>query len=162
MGYAGDDSKYCCGPVVINNGSLGCKVGDPFQIDKGSVLLGVAALAGYSNSTSTSTSTSNNCTPADDSSDKDCPTAEPSTSHDVAIGAGVGVPLGVIALASIVWALWERRQRKQALQSISAPVAVGHPNIGYNPSQGVYRRPPVELSTAPVSELDGSGNGEMK
>ncbi|GIC87316.1 uncharacterized protein Aud_003700 [Aspergillus udagawae] len=37
------------------------------------------------------------------------------SSHDVAIGAGVGLPLAVLALASIAWALWARRHCKYML-----------------------------------------------
>ncbi|PKX88770.1 uncharacterized protein P174DRAFT_516376 [Aspergillus novofumigatus IBT 16806] len=92
--------------------------GDPFTIETGAVIPGVAALAGYVNASSM---TNNTCpTPTGNSSSP--------SSHDVAIGVGVGVPLGVITLASIAWALWERRQlcrrperRRQVNISINIP-----------------------------------------
>jgi hypothetical protein len=67
-------------------------------------------LAGYvkdnsssSNATGSASSMSpQNSSAADKNSD--------SGNHDVAIGAGVGIPLGLIALASIGWALRERRR----------------------------------------------------
>lgn len=98
MGYDTKTPKYCCGSVVDNQ----CKDGDPFTIGNGAVIPEVAALAGYvkasaiTDTTACPTSTGDNTSPS---------------SHDLAIGVGVGVPLGVIALASIVWALWERRRR---------------------------------------------------
>lgn len=33
--------------------------------------------------------------------------------RDAAIGVGVGVPLGVIAIGFLVWAMWERRKRRR-------------------------------------------------
>lgn len=74
-------------------------------------------------------------------------------SKDVAIGAGVGVPLGVIALLSIGWALWERRQRKRASLPPAQPVQPFQP---YQPvvavdrntevsELGAYTTKPVEL-----------------
>ncbi|RHZ45665.1 uncharacterized protein CDV56_103464 [Aspergillus thermomutatus] len=147
MGYDTTNAKYCCGAVVDDNGSLGCQVGDAFTIEKGAVIPGVAALAGYSNSSSNTT-----CTIGDSSSP---------SSHDVAIGAGVGVPLGVIALAAIAWALWERRQCKYArLESVPA---TGAQAIGQYPSHGVYQPHPAELATRQtglVSELDSNGGAK--
>ncbi|CAL5868995.1 uncharacterized protein PFLUO_LOCUS3223 [Penicillium psychrofluorescens] len=41
------------------------------------------------------------------------------SNNDVAIGAGVGVPLGLLAIAFLVWALWERRKGKK-MQALAA------------------------------------------
>ncbi|OAL75064.1 hypothetical protein A7D00_0662 [Trichophyton violaceum] len=46
----------------------------------------------------------------------------------VAIGAGVGVPLGVIAIGAIGWALYERRKRLRLIKTYaSQPIAVQQP-----------------------------------
>lgn len=44
-------------------------------------------------------------------------TSDSSGNKDAAIGAGVGVPLGVIALAAVGWALAERRKRYALINS---------------------------------------------
>lgn len=169
MGYDTTNAKYCCGSVVDN----GCQVGDPFTIENGAVIPGVAALAGYSNSSSiTNTTCSNSSSMATSSNSSSitntsCPTENRSSpsSHDVAIGAGVGVPLGIIALASIAWALWERRQCKHARLE-SAPAAgaqaIGQHQYPY-PPHSVYQTHPAELATRQTklaSELDSNGGAK--
>ncbi|EBA27450.1 conserved hypothetical protein [Aspergillus fumigatus Af293] len=127
MGYDTKTPKYCCGSVVDNQ----CKDGDPFTIGNGAVIPEVAALAGYVKASAITDTTCSNSLSITTSSNSAstaitaCPTStgdntSPS-SHDLAIGVGVGVPLGVIALASIVWALWERRQTKHARLEESMP-----------------------------------------
>lgn len=68
------------------------------------MLYGVAALSGLNNTTCNSSSS----VPTANASDH-----QDNTSREVAIGAGVGVPLGAIALLSIGWALWERKERRR-------------------------------------------------
>jgi hypothetical protein len=83
----------------------------------------------------------------------------------VAIGVGIGVPLAIIALASIAWALWERRQCKYArLESMPATgaQATGQYQHQYPPN-GVDQSHPAELATRQtklVSELDSNGDAE--
>jgi len=36
--------------------------------------------------------------------------AEGGACNDVAVGAGVGVPLGILLAMSLIWAFWERRK----------------------------------------------------
>ncbi|GIJ88013.1 hypothetical protein Asppvi_006929 [Aspergillus pseudoviridinutans] len=123
MGYDTTDAKYCCGSVVDNK----CADGDPLTMDNGAVIPRVAAVAGYSNASSITNAT--------------CPTGNSSSSpsHDVAIGAGVGVPLGAIALASIAWALWERRQCKYArLEICRRPELRRQANTNINIPRTVY------------------------
>ncbi|EAW21153.1 uncharacterized protein NFIA_063140 [Aspergillus fischeri NRRL 181] len=80
-----------------------------------------------------------------------CPTptgdSSSPSSHDLAIGVGDGVPLGAIALASIAWALWERRQCKYArLESMPATgaQATGQYQHQY-PAHGIYQAHPAEM-----------------
>ncbi|CRL25370.1 unnamed protein product [Penicillium camemberti] len=113
----GPETQYCCNSLFANttSGDLICGyVKDspqtPFTVASGTAIPGVAALSDLmkrSNDTSptvtndTSTARNGSCIASNDS-------------NNVSIGAGVGVPLGVIALLSIGWALWERRKRKRA------------------------------------------------
>ncbi|KAB8279560.1 hypothetical protein BDV30DRAFT_3368 [Aspergillus minisclerotigenes] len=118
VGFSGSSSKYCCGSATVKDGSTTCSSdGDPFTITMGTAIPGVAALAvnnsdSDSGSGSGSGSDSNNNSTCDDADYKLKEKAL--DNHDVAIGVGVGVPLGVIAIASIAWALYERRQRRSA------------------------------------------------
>ncbi|KAF7591724.1 hypothetical protein BBP40_001168 [Aspergillus hancockii] len=137
-----NNNEYCCNSIV--NDPAGtfpkCDGGKPtFTVYNAQIKQGVALLANNqpSNSTSDRSSSGNN-----------------GTSHDVAIGAGVGVPLGVIALGSIVWAALERKKRLNALRSPQASHSAGNgfyamPNTpGYQKAPERYsgqQQDPVEL-----------------
>ena len=108
-------STYCCGTPVASGGDTICRDGtDSFQLADAQVLTGYAALA--------------NLVPPDSSSNSSNSTTSPPTSnnsHDTTIGVGLGVPLGVIAIGSLLWALWERRRanklsRAMMISSVSA------------------------------------------
>lgn len=83
--------------------------------------------------------------------------------HDVAIGVGVGVPLGVIAIASIAWALYERRQRRSAVRGVgekgdaggymglNGGSLSGSMNMGGNGNMGMGGMPLAELNTTQAS-----------
>jgi hypothetical protein len=90
---------------VSNDSTIACRDGDDFTVPSGDVIPGYALLANVT-SLSIVRSEPTAVTPII----PDC--------HEAAIGAGVGVPLGVIALASIAWALFERRRRKRAPMSL--------------------------------------------
>ncbi|KAE8352058.1 hypothetical protein BDV28DRAFT_8529 [Aspergillus coremiiformis] len=126
VGYSGGTSTYCCGAVAFKDGKITCQAeGDPFRIDFGTAIPGVAGLA-RNMSCSTTTSSSNstesgstgNSTESGSTGNATCENTGPAdrngSTRDVAIGAGVGVPLGVVALLSMGWALYERRQRQVA------------------------------------------------
>ncbi|KAJ6164532.1 hypothetical protein N7470_003204 [Penicillium chermesinum] len=72
---------------------------------------------GVTNSSSTATS---NLTALPTGTGSSSPQASSTSgNHDAAIGAGVGVPLGVIALGSIIWAFWERRRANKASRALT-------------------------------------------
>lgn len=75
-------------------------------------------------------------------------------SRDVAIGAGVGAPLGIITLFSIMWALWERPKFSQVKASVFTEAADTEP---YRPA-----RPPAELSTTGSRAAELDGHNELK
>ncbi|PYI24417.1 hypothetical protein BO99DRAFT_298675, partial [Aspergillus violaceofuscus CBS 115571] len=106
-------STYCCGTPVANNDSeVVCPDNaSSFEVQTGHAMVGYAMLANVSTLDATTTTTT--CSSSNETSTLANATASCTkgvSSHDAAIGAGVGVPLGVIALASIVWALFERRR----------------------------------------------------
>ncbi|OJD10925.1 hypothetical protein AJ78_08188 [Emergomyces pasteurianus Ep9510] len=164
FGYSGKDSKYCCGGVSIVDGKLGCMNGDAsFTLPRGEAILGVAGLAGNNsspNDPSTTTSTTNpQPTPTHPGTTAPTPSPELTcpTSHDTAIGVGIGVPLGVIALAALAWAMWERRGKRQALAAAAAGGAVYSAQTEYA-TQPYHQKNIAELPgrTAIAELMEGS------
>ncbi|KAJ5390791.1 uncharacterized protein N7496_001859 [Penicillium cataractarum] len=134
-------TQYCCGKVELSNGKTTCRYGDPFTIAEGTVIPGVAYLSNV-----TYTGSIENTTTCDNSTSSTL-RGPSSSNRGFAIGVGVGVPLGVIALLSLAWALWERRKFSQMKASTPMEGAYIGP---YRPAQR-----PVELSAT------GSGAAEL-
>ncbi|KAI1733999.1 hypothetical protein F4680DRAFT_365412 [Xylaria scruposa] len=99
-------SRYCCGAVALKSGSsyLECTLNQPFTLEPGEMIsnrgiLRNYILAGSENSNSTCPS---NCT-----------SPIKTSSHTVlALGAGLGIPLGIFSIGTISWALWRRYYRR--------------------------------------------------
>ena len=128
-------SLYCPNSIVGDSSGangVGCAEGlNPISVPDGNVIINKGLLENASCAvntlnptapaaaiTASSTSTNSSlprCT-SDNSKDSG------SSSRDAAIGAGVGVPLGVLALASVGWALFERKKRYHPLSSVSQPI----------------------------------------
>ncbi|CAG8247012.1 unnamed protein product [Penicillium olsonii] len=114
----GSAASYCCNSVLTNatTGENMCSDvdGSPqssFTITEGEIIPGTAALSDLvrkSDKSSSSVVTNTSRASTESESTKE------DHSKEVAIGAGVGVPLGVLALAAVGWALSERRKRKRA------------------------------------------------
>lgn len=128
------------------------------SVPYGTAIPGVAGLAVSStrtNSSKTTNSTdSTDSTNSSSSSDSKSSSGSgsgsgSSSSGETAIGAGVGVPLGAIAIGSLIWALWERRGRMRALAAAGTLHGQG------SGQQMAYRVQPVELQ-GPELELPGS------
>ncbi|KAJ5199155.1 hypothetical protein N7491_000285 [Penicillium cf. griseofulvum] len=112
------ESTYCCNSVLVDQtsskkfcSSINGSPQSNFSVADGYIIPGVAGLSDLvkesnstssvvANKTSTATTTGSSTTSND--------------SRSVAIGVGAGVPLGVIAIFTTGWALWERRKRKRA------------------------------------------------
>lgn len=107
----------------------------------------MAALDGLVNqSSSAGSSTIANNTGNDDTAKQSTSNAPSNNSKtETAIGAGVGVPLGFIALLSIGWALYERRLRNKMHRS---PISAD--GYGYAIERNDH---PVELAGLTGSEL---------
>ncbi|KAG4433142.1 hypothetical protein IFR05_011384 [Cadophora sp. M221] len=117
--------KWCCGFPLQNNGT--CKQGAAISVTAGTVVaIAGAAATSFTISTSTSTSisstatstsvTSSAATATQDSANTNSPSSvegKCARNNDVAIGAGVGIPLGLAAVAMLGLFLRERRMRKK-------------------------------------------------
>ncbi|CBF87717.1 predicted protein [Aspergillus nidulans FGSC A4] len=118
---------YCCNSIVNNvtgpNPSCDLDL-EPFTLQSATIVPGAGLLKNYvelSDSDNTSNTTARNKTNACADADTLDANIDAKT---VAVGAGLGVPLGVLALAGFVWAMYERRRRLRTVTSDSkAPVA---------------------------------------
>ncbi|KAB5533638.1 hypothetical protein GE09DRAFT_1144612 [Coniochaeta sp. 2T2.1] len=140
-------NSYCCNSLVLSPGKDQpvCDVGSPFFLPDATPVEGRGALAAIANTNppsstsstpsssetsspaSLSTSTTSQCpsttavSPACGPSNGTAPVADkPQPYRDAAIGVGVGVPLGVMAIGFLAWAMWERRKRKKTEQNMVA------------------------------------------
>lgn len=137
----GTDWLYCCvGSDYGNDYSSACADGaDPFTLASASLIYGVAALSSAEVIPSTASSTATSAASASPAtatargtSSSAAETCPDSGAQIGAIGAGVGVSLGVISIGAMVWAFWERRQRLKA----TAAQVVTFPKPGYEVPEG--------------------------
>ncbi|KAL2794752.1 hypothetical protein BJX66DRAFT_189054 [Aspergillus keveii] len=163
-------STYCCGtPIARDDLTVICpNNGSAFEVPTAHALVGYAMLSNIStldavNTTDTSScpnnsTTTNTATAGADSDSTSCTTN--GSCHSTAIGAGIGVPLGIIALASLAWAYLERRRASAALLAAS-PAATGEraKSSRQPPMIELPGRPPY--GGAPVGELDASNPSEL-
>lgn len=70
--------------------------------------------------------------------------------RDVAIGTGVGIPLGVIAILAIAWAVLERKSRFKMFRSPAGAGIAGNPYVANHPAAGMNAGPPVVYPYTPV------------
>ena len=109
----GQQTEYCCDGIVSNGSKAVCAHGqDSFTLTDGAAITGRAYLA------------------------TDAVLGKGNNKKDVAIGAGVGVPLGVLFLTALGWALYERKRRYSLLNS--PVVASAQPVQPVQPMQSEY------------------------
>ncbi|KAJ5815408.1 hypothetical protein N7474_007185 [Penicillium riverlandense] len=149
LNFTNEGSYYCCNSILA--GSDGNPICDnnqaSFTVPDGDMIWGAAELTGYMktsgmNADGNDTSVSMNNTSANTA------TSSGDSSKEIAIGVGVAVPLGVITLLSIAWALWERRKRKQVASSSAS-------GRHYHTSDA-RPKPVFELHGSAPVELEGS------
>lgn len=153
IGPSADGSGFCC--QASWNGSA-CAVPNgnsytPFTIGKGEII-----------NNRTDGSTSPNTTVASSLSTASCSVAATTTvtapadkasgGHELAIGLGVGLPLG-IALIAALFMLWKQSKSKSG--AVSEPQAVQSLPPYNSQSQTSQVKPKHELYAQPVSELSG-------
>lgn len=131
---------FCCGPSIGYDTEAGqCRTSTrnsfvPFNLTLGKAMYNRTSGSTGPNSTSTSTvtivSTATALGPASPASRQN---------HDTAIGAGVGVPLGVLLVAATSFALYERRQRKRLQRLISASTGTHGPAQIHTSAKPAYK-----------------------
>ncbi|KAF9895172.1 hypothetical protein FE257_000074 [Aspergillus nanangensis] len=131
------DAVYCCGFQDGGNTSTCSDGAAPFTLGNGDIIFGRAALAETTNPPSASP------TP--------CPVGRDSSHITTAVGAGVGVPLGVIALSAIAWAFFERRRRSTMVKNMSNSSTPFYPETQSTYPEVRASRPPAELDHASPS-----------
>jgi hypothetical protein len=55
-----------------------------------------------------------------------------SSNHTLAVGLGVGVPLGVALLLVVAWAFWERSKRAQSSRQYAGPADIDGSGLQYS------------------------------
>ncbi|KAJ5825324.1 hypothetical protein N7474_002462 [Penicillium riverlandense] len=167
----GSDSYYCCNSVIAEDNAATCsnsmtgEPSTPFKVNNAELVPGVAALSNLvkksklshiashaAPQTEPTKHTTNSSTEELNSNNTTC-----DSNKDVAIGAGVGVPLGLLAIAFLVWALWERRRRMQAVAAALAAHknADSHDLVRELPAS-IPARVELESVSGSCSRTDGS------
>lgn len=155
------NSHYCCGPIIVKQKEKSCGLYGsfqqlPFLLANSFPISNTAALTGLVSQSecdsigpinNTNTRNTNNSTSTSASMPTITKTSQCISRDDmrmVAVGAGLGIPLGAIAIASLGWAFWERKRK----QNSPRPTPL---SIQGDPSSNVE-----ELDGRIVGELDGS------
>ena len=169
-------NSYCC----MDKGNESCcdstffnPIGEPFAFP-------LKSEYHVSNTTSTSTSADNTTTPSPgvaDAATSPSSTAAPSaattsspaqktsTNHSVAIGAGVGVPLGLLVVSILGFLLYRERKLRRNAETLAQQSGAWMPDnkksyISNAPQElavDSYNNAPAELGSRHVAEL-GKGN----
>lgn len=162
--------QFCCGLITAENGTAGCANNrGSFTLGSARLMYGYAALENATVTSdefsSSSTSTTSEATAFSTAGATSGTSTDGSCRDDsTAIGAGVGVPLGVMALAGLAWGFWERRKR---VGSQKAAAGAGGPNDDSHhhasrsyydkwqvPGGGGHLQPPQQLAAGlKVAEL---------
>ena len=146
-----EPATYCCGTPISVDGSVVCPDdAESFEVASGSVIFDRAILFDSPSSaeepanTATETAVPGNCGGAP------CESC-----HETVVGAGVGVPLGVIALGSIIWALWERRRTKKQTHAPTQWAAdpAKQPYTQNAPTPAVPAAPAELENSTPIHQL---------
>ena len=187
LDYIDGKASYCCGTPVSDGENMVCPNGESsFAVETGSMIIGRAALANLTESNSDDSDSSTASATATGSSPTETPEATATCSSSettsnstetcdnngtsaTAVGAGVGVPLGVIALSAIAWAMWERGRRRKERTAATTPQELGatpaEPKAMYHYGQANYGQqtpwqnhpPPAELPNGHYpTEMDSS------
>ncbi|CEL08955.1 hypothetical protein ASPCAL12099 [Aspergillus calidoustus] len=151
-----EGSFYCCNSIQNNNTGFLPRCAwdlDPFTLSSATIVPGVALLENYEQASTTTNNTIETPLPSNSTETPlECPKTQ-SSNNDVAIGAGVGVPLGVLALLAVAWALLERQRRAKYFQSLAA---------ANNSSVPLYsarkQMNPQELFSGPAEPAELGGN----
>ncbi|KUJ24350.1 uncharacterized protein LY89DRAFT_713222 [Mollisia scopiformis] len=108
------DSYSCCDDGSTGVGSFACcnTASDIFQISPAATVLAQMPLSQLTTTSTTATSSPTRSAAATTSA-----SSSGGSSHAAAIGAGVGVPLGLIALGGLGYFFWRRRNNQKKSQT---------------------------------------------
>ncbi|KAL3430417.1 hypothetical protein BDV09DRAFT_199690 [Aspergillus tetrazonus] len=149
---------YCCNSIVNNRSDIrpACASGtDPITLLSATIIPGAALLENYS--LQSDTDSANTSAPSNQSEMETCP--DSSSSNTAVIGAGVGVPLGVIGLVGIAWALLERRKRLHIVRHMTMAANAAGPLVAYTSTSEEYLQKNANWQpqySEPVELGDGS------
>ncbi|EEQ27438.1 conserved hypothetical protein [Microsporum canis CBS 113480] len=131
---------YCANSIVSNSSdSITCAGNtEPFLINDGDVITNKALLERASCSVPRLNPTASNSDGTHASATSVPVEHETSGASNVAIGAGVGVPLGLLAIGAIGWALYERKKRYRLINS-------------YSSQSTETQLPPIQPQTQPMA-----------
>ncbi|KAL3433642.1 hypothetical protein BDV09DRAFT_186519 [Aspergillus tetrazonus] len=163
-----DEPQYCCGSVNTqsggsdnddeedDNGEASCEFGDPFTIPAGTAIPDIAGLS----STLEPHADGN----AEDSSDTDSHSKSQTPARmttPLAIALGVGIPLGLILMGFILWAVWERRRRQlrdEEIERVSGVDGVALAGAGSNMGMSMRANlPGLHHRYGPIPSYSGRG-----
>lgn len=136
----GDSNEYCCNSIVVEpgNGLPVCSSGNPFLIPDGDIISGKGVLAQFVTTSSAISSTTGSSTSKASSTACDIISTTSSPSHDMVIGLGTGLPLGVLLVAAASWAVWENRQRRKLRKDATSATMMHNMNYGAAPKAEIY------------------------
>ncbi|KAL3457242.1 hypothetical protein BJX64DRAFT_269226 [Aspergillus heterothallicus] len=118
VGFDSEEPQYCCGSVTVDedddddDDNVSCEFGDgPFTIPRGIAIPGVAGLADYSADDGDDDDHDD-----EDEDEKDDDHGTPRVSPGIVVALGVGIPLGLLVMGGVLWAIWERRRRQLKIE----------------------------------------------
>ncbi|KAL5002766.1 hypothetical protein BDV10DRAFT_84537 [Aspergillus recurvatus] len=166
----GDEPEYCCGSVHTqrdagdgDDSESSCEFGDPFTIPAGAAIPGVAGLSSTESPHSDDEDGDEDDHTADSSDSSPYSNSQPPSrmTTPLAIALGVGIPLGLILMGFILWAVWERRRRQlqneeaeRVLGANGMALAAGGANMGLSMSANP---PGLHHRYGPIPSYSGRG-----
>ncbi|KAL4750563.1 hypothetical protein BDW72DRAFT_203830 [Aspergillus terricola var. indicus] len=163
----GDEPQYCCGSVSTqgddgddddddDNSSEGsCEFGDPFTIPAGTAIPDIAGLS------STSEPHADGNTDDSDANSHSASQPPARMTTPLAIALGVGIPLGLILMGFILWAVWERRRRQlcdEEAERVLGANGMALAGVGSNMAMGMRANlPGLHHRYGPIPSYSGRG-----
>ncbi|KAL6230367.1 hypothetical protein BDW75DRAFT_73944 [Aspergillus navahoensis] len=171
----GDEPEYCCGSVNTQRGDSddyddgegSCQFGGPFTIPTGTVIQGVAGLSStlipHSDGKGEGEDEDDHTEGSSDSNSHSGSQTSPPMTTPLAIALGVGIPLGLVLMGFVLWAIWERRRRQLrdeeaervfGVNGMALPGAGGGANMGISMGGNL---PGLHHRYGPIPSYSGRG-----
>lgn len=141
------------GPWICENNGDCSNTSSTFTMRAGAVQH--VNITGYVGASSISSSTCPTASPGTtNSSTTGFPAAECKSCHDVAVGAGVGVPLGIMFLTALAWGLWQTRRISALRRQANSPSQANDPSQANIPNQA---NTPSQFNTPSPAHVPSPG-----